>query len=138
MKRTNCNGSHQLAFLPGKGVKSRILVYGEVCLCTHVPFQLLYQLADFHKTLYVHFAILGKSRTTFFNTLHSIITIWCEAGVALAFEVLRCCMVIDFRKIYSEVFLPYMSEEKIDEVCSINKEKALQFVGKPYEKRPRG
>jgi hypothetical protein len=47
-------------------------------------------------------------------------------------------MVIDFRKIYSEVFLPYMSEEKIDEVCSINKEKVLQSAGKPYEKRPRG
>jgi hypothetical protein len=79
----------------------------------------------------VQFAILGKSRTTFFNALHSIITIWCEAGMALASEVLRCCMVIDFRKIYIEVFLPYMSEEKTDEVCSMYKEKFLQFVGKP-------
>jgi hypothetical protein len=138
MKRTNCNGSHQLALLHGKGEKSRILVYGGVCMRTCVPLQLLNQLTDFHKTLYEQCAVLGNSRTTFFDILHSAITIWCEAGTPPAFEVLRCCMVINFRKIYSKVCLCYMSEEKIDEVWSMYKEKFLQFVGRPYEKRPHG
>jgi len=47
-------------------------------------------------------------------------------------------MIINFGKIYSKVCLCYMSEEKIDEVWSMYKEKFLQFVGRPYEKRPHG
>jgi hypothetical protein len=47
-------------------------------------------------------------------------------------------MVIDFRKIYNQVCLRCMSEEKVDEVWSMYKEKFLQFVEKPYEKRPHG
>jgi hypothetical protein len=31
-----------------------------------------------------------------------------------------------------------MSEEKLDEVWNIYKGKFLQFVGRPYEKRPHG
>jgi len=89
------------------------------------PLQLLNQLTDFHKTSYEHCAVLGTSRTTFFNLLHSVITIWCEAGAPLAFEVLRCCMVIDFRQIYSKVCLCCMSEEKTDEVWSMYKEEFL-------------
>jgi hypothetical protein len=43
-------------------------------------------------------------------------------------------MVIDFRKICSKVFLRYMSEEKMDEVSTMYKEKFLQFVGRHYGK----
>lgn len=67
-------------------------------MCTRVPLQLLNQLTDFHKTSYEQYAVLGNSRTTFFNILRLVITIWCQAGAPLAFEVLRCCMIIDFKK----------------------------------------
>jgi hypothetical protein len=131
-------GLTSLHSFTGRGEESRILVCGGVCMCTRVPLQPLNQLTGFHKTLYEQCAILGNFRTTFFNILHSAITIWCEAGAPPAFEVLRYCMVINFRKIYSKICLCYVSEEKIDEVWSIYKEKFLQFVGRPYEKRRHG
>ena len=47
-------------------------------------------------------------------------------------------MVIYFRKTWNKVCLHCMSEEKIYEVWSMYKEKFLQFVRRPYEKRPHG
>jgi len=116
---------------------SRILVYDGVCLRTRVPLQLLNQLTDFHKTSYEQCAVLDNSRTTYFNILHSAITIWCEAGAPLAFEVLRCCMVIDSRKIYNKVCPRCMSKDKMDRYRACISKNSY-FVGRPYEKRPHG
>jgi hypothetical protein len=96
-------------------------VYGGVCVCAHTcPTTAFESVGRFSQNfVYEQCAVLGNSRATFFNILRSAITIWCEAGAPLAFEVLRCSLVINFRKMYRKVCLRCMSEEKIDEVWSM-------------------